>query len=101
MTVLATILGFWLLSWGLRRLTRAASGPASAPEASVAPTRSMRAEKRLSALQARYVSDDITLDELEAEIANALEHPPEPVRTEHVEVHVWNAPDGSALHLHL
>ena len=61
----------------------------------------MRAEKRLSALQARYVSDDITLDELEAEIANALEHPPEPVRTEHVEVHVWNAPDGSALHLHL
>ena len=108
MTLLSTILGFVLLSWGLRRLTRAGRAPAGVsphPTTPSAPTRPTRAEGELSALQARYVGGEIEVEELESRVADALEHPSAPpaapVYTQRTEIHVYDQPAGAALHIHL
>jgi hypothetical protein len=51
----------------------------------------------------RYLADEITLDEFERQVDDALrdrERPPERY-SERWEVHVWDAPPGHALHIHL
>ncbi len=70
--------------------------------ASPAPGPSRR-ERELSGLRDRYVAEDITLDEFEGQVADALEsRPTEPAQyAEHWEINVYNAPPGSHLHIHL
>lgn len=105
MTLLWTIAGFSLLSWALRRLARASERPVGVsphPEPPIAPTRSTRAENEVSRLQARFATSDMTVEEFEAQVADALEHPsPEPVYTERVEVNIYDAPADSSLHIHV
>ena len=61
-----------------------------------------RRERELGALRDRYVAEEITLDEFEGQVADALEGRPEPTQyAEHWEIHVHDAPPGHSLHIHL
>jgi len=70
------------------------ASPASAPS---------RRERELSALRERFVSSDMSVDELEGQIADVLEDrsPELAQRSEHIEIHVHDAPPGHSLHIHL
>ena len=67
-----------------------------------APEQSRR-ERELSGLRDRYVAEEITLEDFEGQVADALEgRPTEPTRyTELWEIHVHDAPPGHSLHIHL
>ncbi len=60
-------------------------------------------ERELGGLRDRYVAEDITLDEFEGQVADALEgRPTEATQyTEHWEINVYDAPAGHHLHIHL
>jgi hypothetical protein len=71
-------------------------------QARPAPALSRR-ERELSGLRDRYVAEDITLEEFEGQVADALVNRPiEPTPyAERWEIHVHNAPPGHSLHIHL
>ncbi len=61
-------------------------------------------ERELSGLRDRYVAEDITLEEFEGQVADALEgRPTGPTQyTERIEIHIWgDPPPGHQLHIHL
>ena len=62
-----------------------------------------RRERELSGLRERFASSDMSVEELEGQIADVLEaRSPEPMQyTEHWEIHVHDAPPGHSLHIHL
>ena len=62
-----------------------------------------RRERDLSGLRDRYVAEEITLEDFEARVTDALEdRPAEPTQyTERWEIHVHEAPPGHQLHIHL
>ena len=97
MTVLATILGLSLLSWGLRRLVRP-QAPGTAPQP-------VPDDSDVSRLREQFATTDMSVEEFEAEVAGELErasHPPAaPVYTSRTEIHVYDAPPGHQLHIHL
>ena len=92
----AVVVSLWRTSHGKQH-----ASPAPDPGTTVpGGPRPSRGERELTSLRDRYVAEDITLEDFERQIADALEHRPE-TPVERVEVHVWDAPPGHSLHIHL
>ena len=78
-------------------LWRASSVKRPAPQ----PAPPSQQDRELAHLRRRYVADELSVDEFERRVEDALD-PKRPRHTEHVEVHIWgDPPPGHALHLHL
>ena len=87
-----------------RTSRRKPPAPVPSPGTAVVPGEPVpsRREQQLAGLRDRYVADDLTLDEFETEIADALEHPsPEPAYTSHTEIPRARPTPGAELHIHL
>ncbi len=85
---------FILASIGLS-LWRTLHRKPHAPAAGLSPR-----ERKLTGLRDRYVAEELTLEDFEGQVADALDPKPREY-SERIEVHVWDAPAGSALHIHL
>ena len=87
--LVAVAISLWRTSHGKQR-ARPAPGPS-------------QREREVSGLRDRYVAEEITLEEFEGQVADALKRrPPEPPQyTERIEIHVYDAPPGHSLHIHL
>jgi hypothetical protein len=72
------------------------------PRASHSPAPS-RQDQEVESIRARYLANDLTVEEFEAEVGDALVRSSEPQRySERVEIHVWgDPPPGHSLHIHL
>jgi hypothetical protein len=57
-------------------------------------------EADIGALQERYLDGELSLEEFETEVAGVL-HGESPQYAERWEVHVYGAPPGHQLHIHL
>ena len=69
------------------------------------PPASPRDERDVERLRSLYLAGEIEIEEFEGQVAEALEHrscrPETPVYTSHTEIHVYDAPPGHHLHVHL
>ncbi len=92
---MAVILSLLIVAVVVTALWRASQprNPSSTPGPS-------RRERDLSVARGRYLDGTLSLEEFEREAADALDPKPREY-SERIEVHVWDAPAGSALHIHL
>jgi hypothetical protein len=67
------------------------------------PTVVSQPDGELAGPRERYLAGEITLEDFEQQVGEALEPRPAsaPVYTERWEVHIHNAPPGHSLHIHL